>query len=715
MDELRGDQNIVIGCPNELQGYYGKYDEYGGPADHEKIWFDPCDQSMDQYSASDLLYSAYLELAGDKAVSKREFEVAFTDLSKSGLKLIVSYSLPEPSKDLCGHYIYAVPYALDGQNNRYDEYIVVEEPQGTGKYRWEMLGSRSAVEMLKKAIEDLKQTSNDSYNTLNSKITKLENSLDTLVNGDVNGVIDSYNEVIDFLDGVTEDVNFIKTIDGLKDSIEDLDQSKADKSYVDEELSKKSVITVDENLSSTSENPVKNKVIYEALQGKANAQDIYSKTESDNKYGTLEEQKQLRNDVEQALGEIAEVSTDKADKTELEGYVTKDSFNSTVSDLNRTIGENQNSVMSTAGQAMSTASESLGKVDALMSWQTTYANPNIASLLSKVPSLEQWRDESAIPAISKVSENAGKIDSLQQWKTSETVEIGSIKETANEALGKVNTVNGYLPTDASESNKLATSRQVSEYTQNYTGSLINPIKEVIPTQATASNQLADKEFVNSSISTNTADFKGTFTSLEELQKITADINDYGFVIVKDEAGNTVYKRYKHDGIGWRFEYDLNNSSFTANQWAAIQSGITEALVAKLNSLPNGSDIITSKQAAVKYQPIGEYVTADEVVKKMGTYTYTGEGNISIDPSKYDVSIITLTGDVTNLIFVEDPPIGRSITIIFCSDSRRTINFYNTKLKGNSLGDSMIDFEIPPYGYGEINLIYDGTYFYGRYM
>lgn len=117
---------------------------------------------------------------------------------------------------------------------------------------------------------------------------------------------------------------------------------------------------------------------------------------------------------------------------------------------------------------------------------------------------------------------------------------------------------------------------------------IDGINAKIPTQASASNQLADKAFVNSSIATNTAEFKGTYNSLEDLEHTvtTANANDYAYVISTDAVGNTLYNRYKYvEGIGWVFEYALNNSSFTATQWAAIQSGITAALVAKLNNLP----------------------------------------------------------------------------------------------------------------------------------
>jgi len=128
---------------------------------------------------------------------------------------------------------------------------------------------------------------------------------------------------------------------------------------------------------------------------------------------------------------------------------------------------------------------------------------------------------------------------------------------------------------------------------------IDAIEALIPEAASAQNQLADKNFVNSSIQTATADFKGTFNSLAELQQVPANANDYGYVVSKDAEGNTVYSRYKYvEGTGWVFEYNLNNSSFTAAQWAAIQSGITALLVAKLTNLPTNDvlqQLIGTKQ------------------------------------------------------------------------------------------------------------------------
>lgn len=129
------------------------------------------------------------------------------------------------------------------------------------------------------------------------------------------------------------------------------------------------------------------------------------------------------------------------------------------------------------------------------------------------------------------------------------------------------------------------------------------IRDLIPEEASSTNKLADKNYVNNGISTATADFKGTFNSLEALQQVTnANANDYGFVKATDSAGNTIYKRYKYvEGTGWQWEYDINNSNFTSAQWNAINSTITAALVTKLTNLPNSTDIgnISSLETVIK--------------------------------------------------------------------------------------------------------------------
>lgn len=142
-------------------------------------------------------------------------------------------------------------------------------------------------------------------------------------------------------------------------------------------------------------------------------------------------------------------------------------------------------------------------------------------------------------------------------------------------------INAVIPAGASANDKLALE------------SSVDTIDAKIPTQASAQNQLADKDYVNSSISTNTANYisdnGNPFTSVAALEAYSGTVtnNDYAFVTGTDAAGNVYYDRYKATvsgaSVSWAKEYRLNNSSFTAAQWAAISSGITAAKVAQYDA------------------------------------------------------------------------------------------------------------------------------------
>ena len=143
----------------------------------------------------------------------------------------------------------------------------------------------------------------------------------------------------------------------------------------------------------------------------------------------------------------------------------------------------------------------------------------------------------------------------------------STRETADEALS------GSITTNANAISAEVKNREAA----------VKAITDKIPTAASSTNQLADKDFVNSSIATSTATFRGTFTSLDELKKTTADKNDYAFYEHNDAAGNTLFEKYTYDGTEWKYEYTLNNSSFTAAQWSAINSGITADKISALET------------------------------------------------------------------------------------------------------------------------------------
>ena len=200
---------------------------------------------------------------------------------------------------------------------------------------------------------------------------------------------------------------------------------------------------------------------------------------------------------------------------------------------------------------------------------------------------------------------------------------------------------------------------------------IDDIQDLIPSQASDSNQLADKNFVNSSISTNTANFIGTFESVTELRAYSGTVtnNDYAFVVneviqynggdfpdvttlnnydkttltngdyawVVNSEDNTKYDLYRFDiveqswvlrntkidksqdvlnsfynrykatvsgsTVTWIYEYTLNNSSFTAEQWATINSGLTQQSVTQeindaIAQLPIGSKTVVSSTTSL---------------------------------------------------------------------------------------------------------------------
>ena len=133
----------------------------------------------------------------------------------------------------------------------------------------------------------------------------------------------------------------------------------------------------------------------------------------------------------------------------------------------------------------------------------------------------------------------------------------------------------------------------------------NKVYDAVPAAAyNSGNELADKAFVNSTVQTATASFKDSHNILGDLNLTMsatradiesalasvisgADENDYCFVEIPTSSDSSTQiarvERYKFNDSSWHYEYTLNNSSFTANQWAAINSGITSSLVSEFDS------------------------------------------------------------------------------------------------------------------------------------
>ena len=198
---------------------------------------------------------------------------------------------------------------------------------------------------------------------------------------------------------------------------------------------------------------------------------------------------------------------------------------------------------------------------------------------------------------------------------------------------------------------------------------VDDIEELIPATATPQNQMADKAFVNSSIATATAEFRGAYNEVNDLHLdvtatrlqiaaalpnviATADNNDYCYVQIptSDATPSQIasVERYKFDGSQWSFEYALNNSGFTAEQWAAVNSGITSGLVAKLSALPSADTLAVSLAAlntAIGNETAARITDVNDEEARAKAAELTLSGSIQSEQSRAQAAEQTLGGDI----------------------------------------------------------------------
>ena len=304
-------------------------------------------------------------------------------------------------------------------------------------------------------------------------------------------------------------------------------------------------------------------------------------------------------------------------------------------------------------------------------------------------------------------------------------------------------------TQMSAVNSGITSSDVTQIGTNT--SAISTINGKIPSEASTSNQLADKNFVNSSIATQTANFIGTFanvtalesysgtvtnndyafvtnqvlgtdyvdyTALNAVDKTTLTNFDYGWVInaedntkfdlyrfdIVEQAWdlraskvnkaditlNYAYNRYKatvsNNTVTWSYEYTLNNSSFTAQQWEAINSGITSGDVAKLSGV-SGNIVDT---------------VSDQTITGQKTFTQNlniGTGGNYIGTNGIQLTLFTGQSNwqtVFNSLLM--PNIDNQISI------GRTANRWKDLYLGGSLKDGTNSVSIADINNGLMNVI-----------
>ena len=163
---------------------------------------------------------------------------------------------------------------------------------------------------------------------------------------------------------------------------------------------------------------------------------------------------------------------------------------------------------------------------------------------------------------------------------------------------------------------------------------VTAIETVIPDQAGEDNKLADKAFVNSTLQTSTANFRGNWSTWADVPSDasayptdylgikTPSVNDYLVVVdasdysASDPIDGTW--RFKYSGVwatdgktGWHKEYQVNESPLTAAQLAALNSGATAARLLTIETAIDNTelwtftlddDTVVTKRVVVKSEP-----------------------------------------------------------------------------------------------------------------
>lgn len=200
---------------------------------------------------------------------------------------------------------------------------------------------------------------------------------------------------------------------------------------------------------------------------------------------------------------------------------------------------------------------------------------------------------------------------------------------------------------------------------------VSAINDLIPNAASSSNKLTDKQYVDDAISTNTADFDGSWATYAAIPSTVAGFTNEGLpapsnnnylVVLEDETqdGGTWRYKYVDDGNGydkanWAVEYEINETPFTQAQLDAINSGITSGDVSligtalqpndSISALTNDSGYITGIDSsdvisALGYTPYSDanpagYITA----ASLPTDYYTKSEIDAIIPQQTKVPIV----------------------------------------------------------------------------
>lgn len=238
-----GDENIAIGCQSDFPN---------NEPEHDKIWYDPCDESMDEYSVQDFLYNSYIAVGG--TLTQEQFETAWKSFPNTSAAAL-DYKGTKDTYD-------ALP--TEG-NKKGDVWNVVAAhgttPAGTNYAwdgtQWDPLGGTVDLSgyYTKTQVDDAISTAK----------TELE-AADTALEGQITTVTNQLNNKVDKVAGSSlisdTDLNQIRT---NKSDIESLQTSVGGKQ--DELTPGNAVSITEENVIDVKLDPASNEALSKSAEG----------------------------------------------------------------------------------------------------------------------------------------------------------------------------------------------------------------------------------------------------------------------------------------------------------------------------------------------------------------------------------------------------------------------------------------------------------------
>lgn len=272
-----GDENIAIGCQSDFPN---------NEPEHDKIWYDPCDESMDEYSVQDFLYNSYIAVGG--TLTQEQFETAWKSFpNTSGFEIRFANSFEElgdPTVDKLGK-LYMIPATSTVLHDLFEEYIVVHSLSTTEDvYMWEKWGSgqitvdlkdyytKSEMDQQIQKLEDKIEVDLSGYYTkiqvddaISTAKTELE-AANTALEGQITTVTNQLNNKVDKVEGSglisDTDLNQIRT---NKSDIESLQTSIGGKQ--DELTPGNAVSITEENVIDVKLDPASNEALSKSAEG----------------------------------------------------------------------------------------------------------------------------------------------------------------------------------------------------------------------------------------------------------------------------------------------------------------------------------------------------------------------------------------------------------------------------------------------------------------